>query len=178
MQKVSFLALAIAICFTATAQAQPPSFVDLGVIGTPGSTFIFNTDNSLFDGGANIDTELGLWDSSGILISSDDDGSAVGLFSEITETLPAGEYFLGISEFNSVFEDGFVNSGTGFEAGEFGTVTLNIDGAFAGSQIAGNPDTGFEQTGFFRVEVSAVPEPTSVLVLFGTAGLALVRRRR
>ena len=174
-----FYSMVVALMFVVssamTAQAQPPSFVDLGVIGNPG-TFIFNTDNSLFaDGVTTIDTELGLFDSDGILLDSDDDGST-GFFSEITFDAPAGEYFLAISEFDSVFADGFQNTGTQFEAGESGTAVLNINGVEAGSQVIGNPDTGNDPTGFFRVEVVAVPEPGSALVLlFG--GFFFVRRR-
>jgi len=168
-------ALAFVVSAAMTAQAQPPTFVDLGIIGAP-STFIFDTVGSTNDtGGGALDTELGLWDAAGILIDSNDD--TTGLASEVTFAAPAGEYFLGISEFDSIFGDGFTNTGTQFEAGEVGTAFLNINGTFAGSQVAGNPDTGNDPTVFFRVEVSAVPEPSSALVLLGGA-FVFVRRRR
>ena len=157
-----------------SAAAAPSSFVDLGVIGAPGS-YTFNTDGSFntafqFDA----DTELGLWDSAGILIDDDDDGS-VGLFSEITANLAPGEYFLGISEFDSIFDDGFINSGTALEPGDVIDAVLNINGSFAGSQIIEDLGDGTAETAFFRVEV--IPAP-GAMGLVGVAGLAAVRRRR
>ena len=169
----------------AVATAQPASFIDLGVIGTPG-TYTFDTIGSQTVPAAgstgmpaDLDTELGLWDSAGTLIVQDDDGAGIAFFSQITETLGPGTFFLGSSEFDSDFMDGFVNAGTGFEAGEVGNVLLNIDGALAGSGMAGNADTGFDQTVFFSVTVEEVPEPASAALL-AIAGLAccLMGRRR
>ncbi|NEP84099.1 MAG: hypothetical protein F6K39_41860 [Okeania sp. SIO3B3] len=156
----SILSIAAIAALAGSAAAAPASFLDLGVIGGPDS-YTFNTDGSVnfqqsFGGGpGDTDTELGLWDSAGVLLASDDDGSAVGLFSEITASLAPGEYFLGIGEFDSLFADNFVNSGTSWEDGDLADVVLNINGAFAGTQQAGVDSTiGFEnQTAFFRVEV-------------------------
>ena len=135
--------------------AQPVTFTDLGVIGDSG-TYVFNTDNSVFTAGGtgNVDTELGLWDDSGVLLASDDDGSALASWSEITITLAPGVYFLGNSEFNSVFADVFLNTGTAFEAGEVANLTLNIDGSLAGT-ISGVSEAFDQETGFFRIELSA-----------------------
>lgn len=158
------------------AVAAPASFVDLGVIGAPGS-YTFNTDGSFNTAfGFDADTELGLWDSAGVLIDEDDDGSAVGLFSEITVNLAPGEYFLGISEFNSDFEDGFLNVTDPLEVDDVIDVVLNINGVFAGSQLIEDLGVdGTAETGFFRVEVIPTPGAAGLL---GLAGLAAVRRRR
>jgi hypothetical protein len=172
----NIISIAAIAALAGSASAAPASFIDLGVIGAPGS-YTFNTDGSFntafqFDA----DTELGLWDSAGTLLGEDDDGSAVGLFSEITVNLPAGEYFLGISEFNSDFEDGFLNILNPLEAGDVIDVVLNINGSFAGSQTIQDLGTdGTAETGFFRVEVIPAPGAAGLL---GLAGLAAARRRR
>lgn len=165
------IAIAIVGSLISTAEAQPPTFLDLGDIGDAG-LFVFDTEGSGFD------TELGLFDSDGLVLDSDDDGGP-GLESEIEFNLPDGTYFLAISEFNSVFEDGFLNTGTAFEPGETATAILNINGTFGGSLDIGEA-AGLDETGFFQVTVGggAIPEPTSALVLIGAAGTALLRRRR
>lgn len=169
MRKFSLMIAMTVVAFLANvASAQPPSFIDLGNIGNAG-LITFDTVGSGFD------TELGIWDADGFLLDADDDGGP-GLESEITIDLADGTYFLGISEFNSIFEDGFLNTGTGFEAGESGTAILNIDGEFGGSILIGEV-AGLDETGYFRVTVG-VPEPASALILIGCAGSALVRRRR
>ena len=173
-------ALALVLAMTMTAEAQPPTFTDLGVIGPAGS-FTFNTDNSIFDAASttqgDVDTELGIWDSAGLLLAADDDGSAApGFWSEITINLADGQYWLGSSEFDTIFGDLWVNTGTGFEAGEIGDMVLNIDGGFA-SQIEDVSEASFGEAGWWSVTVSSVPEPTSMAVL-GIAGLGLLVRRR
>ncbi len=156
------------------AQAQPTDFLDLGVIGGEG-TYSFDTTGSTNHGGGDLDTEIGLWDAAGTLLAADDDGLGFP-FSIVTEDLTAGVYWIGISEFNSVFEDGWVNSGSAFEADESGTTVLNINGVFAGQKDAGDEaTTGLPETAFYKVTV--VPAPAS-LALLGLGGLAAARRRR
>lgn len=170
------LAFTFLLAAPSAAQAQPASFVDLGIIGTPG-TFTFDTVGSTNDtAGGNLDTEIALFDVSGVLLDTDDDGLGFP-FSVVTQPLASGQFFIAISEFNSIWADGFVNTGSQFEAGELGTAVLNINGVTAGSLAIGEA-AGFEEQAFFRVEVSAVPEPGSVSLL-ALAGLAaFVRRRR
>jgi len=155
--------------FAATGvAAQPSSFIDLGVIGAEGVyTFDTNGSTNAF-GGA--DTELGLYDNDGIVLAADDDGGD-GLQSLISINLSAGVYFLATGEFDSIFEDGFVNSGTGFEGGDDATILLNVNGSNAGSALQGD----FNQTQFWRVEVVPAPGAASLLAV---AGLAAARRRR
>lgn len=118
--------------------------IDLGVVGPAGS-YAFDTEGSGFD------TELGIWDANEILLDSDDDGGN-GTLSLINIDLAEGVYFLGISEFDSIFEDGLVNSGTAFEAGEIETGILNINGALGGTITIGE-SAGLSETAFFRIEV-------------------------
>jgi hypothetical protein len=133
MKKITFLMVAALVAFTAYGQA-PTDFLDLGEIGEEGE-YVFDTVGSVHTDASsstgNVDTELGLWDESGTLVDSNDD--TTGLFSKITATLVPGVYFLGSSEFNSLFEDGFINSGTGFEDGDVADMVLNINGALAGT---------------------------------------------
>ncbi len=160
------IALAVIAGIGASAAAQPETFMDLGKIGNEGD-YVFDTNGSPFD------TELGLWDAAGTLLASDDDGGD-GLNSLIAANLSAGTYWLGVSEFNSIFEDGWLNTGSAFEGGDDATATLNINGNFEADMLVG--DFLSQETGFFRFEVS-VPAPGS-MALLGLGGLAAVRRRR
>ena len=174
----------LAAC-TAVASAQPASFIDLGVIGTDADTFLFHTEGSLpnpVGTAVGQDTELGLWDAAGVLINANDDGGALlpgagnGFESAIETTLAAGEYYLGVSIFNSTFADGFINTLAPFGAGESVTAVLDANGIVGNILIGG--DAPLDQTGFFRVEVTnAVPEPASATLL-AVIGLAVAGRRR
>jgi len=160
------------------AAAQPASFTDLGVIGGEGA-YTFDTINSVNTGigaGSDTDTELGLWDSAGILLTENDDFDTAnfGFWSQIITNLTAGDYYLGIGEFDSIFGDGFINTGTSWEAGETSDVMLNINGAFAGIHV-GASDQLDQETAFFKVTVT--PAPAS-MALLGLGGLVATRRRR
>ncbi len=160
-----FLAIAAVAGLATAAAAQPASFIDLGEIGGPGN-YTFDTNGSPFD------TELGLWDNTGTLLFSDDDGGD-GLNSLINADLTEGMYWLGVSEFNSIFENGWLNTGSAFEGGDDAQVTLNINTVFAGGGLAG---AALEQeTLFFKVTV--VPAPGAAALL-GLGGLVALRRRR
>lgn len=159
---------------------SPGTFLDLGIIGAAG-TYSFDTDGSQnLSSGFDLDTEMGLWDGAGLLLDADDDGLGFP-YSLITADLVDGEYFIGISEFDSIFGDGFTNTGTGFEDGEIGDTFLNIDGAFAGSVLAGGAGTGLDQTAFYRFEIGSiglVSEPSILLLMgLGLVGMGVARRR-
>lgn len=58
------------------------------------------------------DTELGLYDDTGALIASNDDGGpGGGYYSQILETLGAGHYFLAVGGYNSDFAAGWGATG-------------------------------------------------------------------
>lgn len=168
------LAIAALAAAAGTVAAQPATFLDLGVIGGEGN-YTFDTNGSFMtSSGFDMDTELGLYDNAGTLLANDDDGGD-GLWSLVNADLTAGMYWLGSSEFNCDFADGWAITGTQFESGEFGDIVLNINSAFAGSQVAGNLDTGNEPVAWFKVTV--VPAPAS-MALLGLGGFAAIRRRR
>lgn len=189
MQKLfnNSAALLIVAAMAAVATAQPATFTDLGNIGTAGS-FTFDTVGSAIlpagtnPGGALVDTELALWDAAGVLLDENDDDPSIPSFqSQIVATLGPGTYFLGIGEFNATFADNFVNTGTGFEAGESANIVLNVLGSLgplSGSAVAGDDGSGFEETAFFQVTVSAIPEPTTGVVIAMGGLIGLSRRRR
>lgn len=163
------------------AAAVPASFTDLGVIGVPGK-FVFDTAVSLNGtNGSGADTERAIWTDAGTLLAADDHGGP-GLTSQIVITLPAGVFFIGINEFDSIFEDDFINSGSGVEDQEELSIVLNIDGveAATASLIGQAGLTATEETAFFRAEVresdAVVPLPATRPLML--AGLGLLRRRQ
>ena len=100
------------------------------------------------------DTELGLYDANGLLVTTDDDGADTGAQGEsqidlFVGDIPAGTYYLAVGTFNTVFNDNF---------------DVTSDSADTGTIVVNGIST-------------AVPEPTS-LALLGLGGLALIRRRR
>jgi len=82
-----------------------------------GGLFDLNTNGSTFD------TEIGLFDFSGALIESDDDGGT-GLDSSITRELDPGDYFIAFSQFNTSFSNGFTVTGN-TDSGA-GTLIINV----------------------------------------------------
>ena len=140
------------------AFAQPASFTDLGVIGPPG-TYDFSSENSLntAPSAGNTDTEIGLWDAAGTLLAANDDTTLGGYccWSAISENLAAGDYYIGIAEWNSVFANGFLNTGSAWEPGELSDVVLNINGVQAGTYV-GASDALDQETVFFKVTIQAI----------------------
>jgi len=158
MRKITLLFFTLLT--TCLVFAQPASYVDVGVIG-PAGVFTFDTENSVnvLPSAGNTDTEMGLWDSSGTLLAADDDGGA-GLWSLISINLADGVYYIGISEFNSVFANGFLNTGTAWETGDLANLDLNINGSLAAEFNGAGPSQA-QETAFFRVVVSTVPQPVT-----------------
>ncbi|GAB4386259.1 MAG: hypothetical protein Kow0022_14700 [Phycisphaerales bacterium] len=189
------IALAVVAGLGAAAAAQPATYVDLGQI--TGDTVIngffdagevawvrfeipaisapfyldFATEGSTNPDSSTADTELGLYDSVGNFVATDDD-DGVGLFSVLTfgagSGLTLGDTFNlggnGIAE----GEDGNLAGGVYWLAiGEFNT-TYNASGW---SVTGGN-----EAVNYVLSIYASVPAPAS-LALLGLGGLVARRRR-
>ncbi len=150
--------------------AVQPTAVDLGVLGDESASFSINTFGTAFD------TELGLYGQDGALIANNDDAAGVlqsevstggvsfddmgGIFSGIA----AGEYFIAVGRFNTVFNPGFDVVGDE-EAG--GVYTLNAGATtVTGDLLADTID-------WYKFTIT--PEPTS-LVLLALGGMFIRRR--
>lgn len=112
-----------------------------------GGGFSLDTEGSAL--GPSNDTELGLFDSNGQLVASDDDGGT-GLLSLINSpaNLPNGTYYVAIGGFNTSYANGFSATSTSANSGAY-----VING------------------------LSVVPEPTGLAAL-GVAAAIVIRRRR
>ena len=104
--------------------------------------------DTLGSGGGLTDTEIGLFDGAGQVIATNDDIDNNNELSAINLTgLAAGDYYIAASTFNTTFGNGW------------------------------NVTTNGTATGTMVVNVRAVPEPSS-LMLIGVVGLSLAYRRR
>lgn len=145
--------------------AVQPTAIDLGVLGGPGNYVI----DSL---GSDFDTELGLYDQAGNLISNNDDfGGLQSLIDVAADTaflgLDPGTYFVALGGFNTAYgaTDFGVTAGTAA-----GNYELAINGNLLDS---GSLGTGEIQ--WFSFTVVPAPGAAGLLAL---GGLAAVRRRR
>ncbi|MEM6580967.1 MAG: DVUA0089 family protein [Pseudomonadota bacterium] len=92
----------------------------INLLGSGLQDLLINTEGSDFD------TEIALFDSSGLLLAQNDDvGSQNQLWSQVSlANLPSGTYSLALGGFNSAFNDGpSLEAIFGFSSGEF---QLNI----------------------------------------------------
>ena len=105
------------------------------------------------------DTELGLWDANGTLLSNNDD-SVLGLLSVITNDLPFGTYYVAGGAYNSFFGDNFDMSGPA----NSDPFTLNLRrGAFAVGTPIEATTTGSIARGFIWFTFTVAepsPEPS------------------
>lgn len=133
----------------------PTTVSDFGTIATQFDSFTIDTIGTSFD------TELGLYDSDGNLLDTNDDIGGGVLQSELAlANLNPGLYYVAFGAWNTVFADGFDVTTSATTAGDY---TLNYDGdTYSGSLASGSVD-------FFSFVV-AVPEPSSATI----AGLALL----
>ncbi len=137
-------------------------------------------------GGSTLDTALFLFNSSGMAIYTNDDASGASFQSTLpanssfTMSLAPGTYFIGIS----LSGNEPVNSnGQLLFAAFTGGNSTSVRGPAAGI----NPSTladfnglaSFAEMGAYRINLSAVPEPTTVgLLLAGAGAIGFVLRKR
>ena len=118
--------------------ATPPTPVsDLGVIADDAVPFLIDTLAST----QIADTELAVFDEDGFLIITNDDAAIGGTFLselDLFVGLPAGNYFLAVTGWDTVFGDFFTTNST---SAEFGEYTLNYNGqTLTGNLAAGAVD--------------------------------------
>ncbi|MEM9701813.1 MAG: PEP-CTERM sorting domain-containing protein [Planctomycetota bacterium] len=159
-------AYAFELIFDAFVPPAPPPAIDALLGGSLTNTldaaevlfyeFVYDGLATTIDTfGTAFDTELGLFDADGILITSNDDAAFGVLQSELDISgLTAGEtYYLAAGGWDLEFADGF--SVTAFDEGEFGTLQIN------------------------GLSPAAIPEPGTVgLVGIAAFGGLFARRRR
>lgn len=142
----------------------PPVSTFLGPLASADAAFTLDTLGSAFD------TELGLWDASGLLVLSNDDAQG-GLQSELDlfAGLAVGTYYVGLGGWDTTYGDGFAVNSAG--NAEFGVYNFNFPGGTLSDNLSQS------EIAFFSFDV--VPEPSTPMLLgLAFAGLFLKRRRR
>lgn len=126
------------------------------------------------------DTQLHLFFFDGTGIGENDDAAAGGLQSEISLDLAAGDYLIGITQFNKDALDA-----GGLPIFGFNNTFSDLNGNFIQGPEGNGPLAGWDSTSGsggayginFSAPVNAIPAP-GALALLGLGGLAAVRRRR
>lgn len=136
----------------------------VGVAGTSSDLLEFGTCNA--PAGFQFDTEIAIWDAGGSLIAQNDDetGCNTALLSRLNVTLPAGEYFIGITGYNSFFSEGFGIDFATNACSDGGLYALRVGnaGVVIGEVVPGKID-------FLRFEIEAAPScPADIALPFGT----------
>lgn len=138
-------------------------------------------------GGSTLDTALFLFNSSGMAIYTNDDASGSSIQSTLpggssfTMSLAPGTYFIGIS----LSGNEPVNSSgqllfAAFTGGNSSSVRGPAAGVNPNTLADFNGLTSFAESGAYRINLTAVPEPTTVAFLLAGAGTIgfVVRKRR
>ncbi|MGD1902297.1 MAG: DVUA0089 family protein [Geitlerinemataceae cyanobacterium] len=152
---------------------------DLFAFAWDGGFFSASTNNA----GTSFDTQLFLFDSAGFGIAGADGTGFLTLPSTLSiSDLAAGEYFLGISDWDNdpvsvggeIFTDEFVSQQTPTGPGG-GSPLTSWDGrnanAFDGYQIVLSSATGGD-------EVASTPEPAALLGLISIASIGFSAKRK
>ncbi len=144
----------------------PPASIDLGLAALEGEPIAIDSLGSDFD------TELGLYDSNGFLLATNDDIDFPAIPQSeilIPGGLPEGTYYVALGGFNTVFGDEIFDvAALADSAG--GNYVINVNDLTTSRGL--DPET----VEWFSFQV-AVPEPTSAVVAL-LLGLACVAGRR
>ncbi len=168
---------AIAGATTATNAIYDSDMYQLTVV-TP-ATYTFSTNNFIV-GKNNFDTQLALFNSSGVGIATDDDTSS-GELSTLVLTLTPGNYYLllsgsgryAVDSTGALIFPNFTDGKTDPSVQQAATSTLPI------AAYTGNTNEGGSYNIAISFVIVPVPEPGSyVLILAGVAGLAFLGRLR
>lgn len=145
---------------------------------TIGAPAVVTFGTSSYAGGG-FDPVLSLFNGAGLLIDVNDDGAA-GRDAFLQRALQPGQYVLGLTQYDNLavgpfLTNGFLRTGDPTFTREFGSPGVTgpfIDGD--GLQRSGNFSLTVSNVG----SASAIPEPTSVILLVtGLIGAGVVRRR-
>ena len=191
---VTYNSLVAPDSFTGTPSS---TFVAIGSPQPSGSDATLETDGNLVTGSLNTFTNGGIYDFSTQTIAddtlffsffNDTNGAATepniqlvdSTGAAITTALPVGS---GGTLFNAqIFRSGnstqFRNfSGTTFSVGDFAFLTGSTSADVTGF-LASNTSADFVEVGIASISTTAVPEPSSAIILLGGLGAIIARRRR
>jgi len=128
------------------------SSTDESLVPPPSTQLIFST----FGSGIR-DTEIGLWDENGMLITNNDDSeeNSQSQITLSTTDLPT-VYYVGGSAFNILFFDDFIMTGSALGAGQTGDMTFSLNDTTIGTTTVGDTaTTGLSEYALFRVQIDA-----------------------
>jgi hypothetical protein len=104
-----------------------------------------------------IDTEIAIFDANGILVAENDDFDfPASLLSELVlPSLPAGQYFLGVGLFNTVWSDGFSWTSSSTDSGN--AVVIFETGVAPATENIVNIDLNYNFNGIVHADEDADP---------------------
>jgi len=123
------------------------------------TSLFFSTEGSDLE-----DTEMGVWDTNGSLLATNDDYQENGWSQIVIEasSLPA-VYYVGGSEFQTDFGNNWVMSGDAMDPSETGRIVFSVNNETIGTKVLGDATTtGLTEYALFKVELGASGEIVSV----------------
>ncbi|MCA9303437.1 MAG: NF038122 family metalloprotease [Phycisphaerales bacterium] len=118
---------------------------DIGTVGNEGEIITITTCGSDFD------TEIAVWDESGLLVDENDDfcGPGFGLQSQLDLMLDEGVYYVAVAGYNAIFSNGFgIQINAGGNCSEGGILDISV-----GSYVDNNQTVPPGRVGFARFHV-------------------------
>lgn len=159
----------VTITFGTLTPSLPSSINNLGSIN-PAGPLTISTGGTL----AGSDTVLGLFDSAGNLLGTNDD-NLPSAFSQLIGTLANGTYYAAVADYGSAGATGGAGFGFAFQGGtDTGTTTLSVTD---GSTTLASAGEALASGGVNWYSFTVVPTPGAAALL-GLGGLAMTRRRR